>query len=37
MEKRDFKNKNKETLYYSYTKSENFYVFDDDVLVKIVK
>jgi hypothetical protein len=31
------KTKTKETLYYSYTKSENFYVFDDDVLVKIVK
>ncbi len=29
--------KTKETLYYSYIKSDNYYVFDDDILVKIVK
>lgn len=31
------KTKVKETLYYSNIKSDNFYVFDDEVLVKIVK
>lgn len=35
--KETLKTKVKETLYYSYTKSDNFYVFDDEVLVKIVK
>lgn len=31
------KTKVKETLYYSSIKSENFYVFDDEILIKIVK